>query len=211
MPGTVFNHLIDMEIGTDGVLYTLEYGTYWFAKNKDAGLYRIEYNRGNQAPVIALTADKATGGIPLEVQFSSEGTHDPDSTSLSYQWYFDKNTVQSTEANPDFTFHKAGNYTVKLVVSDKEGKSSEKKIQIRAGNAEPDISLELDGNKSFYFPGFPIRYKLDIIDKEDGSLQGGQISEKDVNVTLSYHSMGPNLTMVAQAHEVHPNPVKVWH
>jgi cytochrome c len=34
MPGTSFNHPIDLEIGPDGVLYTLEYGTYWFAKIK---------------------------------------------------------------------------------------------------------------------------------------------------------------------------------
>jgi cytochrome c len=208
MPGIAFNHPIDLEVGPDGVLYVLEYGTYWFAKNKDSGLYRIEYNRGNQAPIVALNTHKSTGGIPLTTRFSSEGSYDPDSSALTYQWYFDKNQVQSTEANPEFTFQKAGTYTVRLVVRDKEGKSNEKKIQIKAGNAEPEIWLEADGNKSFYFPQTPVRYKLNITDKEDGSLQGGQIAEQDVKATLSYHSMGPDLTMVAQAHEGSSAPGK---
>jgi hypothetical protein len=74
MAGTAFSHPIDLEVGPDGVLYVLEYGTYWFAKNKDAGLYRIEYNRGNRAPVAALKADVERGSVPLTVRFSSEGT-----------------------------------------------------------------------------------------------------------------------------------------
>jgi len=34
---------IDMELGPDGKLYILEYGTGWFHKNKDSGLSRIDY------------------------------------------------------------------------------------------------------------------------------------------------------------------------
>lgn len=34
---------VDMELGPDGKLYILEYGTGWFSKNKDAGLSRIDY------------------------------------------------------------------------------------------------------------------------------------------------------------------------
>ena len=34
---------MDMELGPDGKLYVLEYGTGWFSKNKDAGLSRIDY------------------------------------------------------------------------------------------------------------------------------------------------------------------------
>lgn len=45
MPGTKFAAPIDMEMGPDGKLYILEYGTGWFHKNKDAGLSRIDYNK----------------------------------------------------------------------------------------------------------------------------------------------------------------------
>jgi glucose/arabinose dehydrogenase len=43
MPGTKFAAPIDMELGPDGRLYILEYGTGWFHKNKDAGLSRIDF------------------------------------------------------------------------------------------------------------------------------------------------------------------------
>jgi cytochrome c len=36
---------VDMELGPDGRLYILEYGTGWFSKNKDAGLSRIDFKK----------------------------------------------------------------------------------------------------------------------------------------------------------------------
>ena len=36
---------VDMEMGPDGKLYILEYGTGWFSKNKDAGLSRIDFKK----------------------------------------------------------------------------------------------------------------------------------------------------------------------
>ncbi len=36
---------VDMELGPDGKLYILEYGTGWFSKNKDATLSRIDYKK----------------------------------------------------------------------------------------------------------------------------------------------------------------------
>jgi glucose/arabinose dehydrogenase len=36
---------IDMEMGPDGRIYILEYGTGWFHKNPDAGLSRIDFTK----------------------------------------------------------------------------------------------------------------------------------------------------------------------
>jgi glucose/arabinose dehydrogenase/cytochrome c551/c552 len=44
MEHTQLHNCIDMEVGPDGKLYLLEYGTAWFAKNADAGLSRIDYS-----------------------------------------------------------------------------------------------------------------------------------------------------------------------
>ena len=41
MDSTRFASPIDLELGPDGALYVLEYGTGWFAKNPDAGLSRL--------------------------------------------------------------------------------------------------------------------------------------------------------------------------
>lgn len=43
MEGSKFAGPVDMEIGPDGHLYILEYGLGWFSKNKDSGLFRIDY------------------------------------------------------------------------------------------------------------------------------------------------------------------------
>jgi glucose/arabinose dehydrogenase len=45
MDSTKFASPIDLELGPDGALYLLEYGTGWFAKNPDAGLSRLEAQR----------------------------------------------------------------------------------------------------------------------------------------------------------------------
>ena len=46
MGSTKFSAPIDMEVGPDGKIYVLEYGSGWFQKNPDAGLSRIDYNAG---------------------------------------------------------------------------------------------------------------------------------------------------------------------
>ncbi|MFI5130437.1 MAG: ThuA domain-containing protein [Chitinophagales bacterium] len=45
MSRTKFAAPVDMELGPDGKLYILEYGTGWFSKNKDSGLSRIDYTK----------------------------------------------------------------------------------------------------------------------------------------------------------------------
>jgi hypothetical protein len=66
MGGTKFNAMMDMEMGPDGKIYILEYGNGWFAKNPDAGLFRIDYNGGNRAPVVSeVKVDKTSGKNPL--------------------------------------------------------------------------------------------------------------------------------------------------
>ena len=47
MPHAKFAAPIDMELGPDGRLYVLEYGSGWFTKNKDAALARIDF-RGSR-------------------------------------------------------------------------------------------------------------------------------------------------------------------
>jgi hypothetical protein len=67
-----FNSVIDMEVGPDGKLYMLEYGTGWFTKNPDAGLVRIDFNAGNRAPKVnSMTVDKTSGKLPFKIAGNS--------------------------------------------------------------------------------------------------------------------------------------------
>ncbi len=60
IPHSVQHNCIDMEAGPDGRLYLLEYGTGWFQKNADAGLYRIDYNETPVASAAAVIASDSS-------------------------------------------------------------------------------------------------------------------------------------------------------
>ncbi len=43
LPAIKTHYMIDLEVGPDGRLYMLEYGTGWYMQNPDAGLARVDY------------------------------------------------------------------------------------------------------------------------------------------------------------------------
>lgn len=45
LPAIQTNYMIDLEVGPDGRLYMVEYGTGWYNKNPDAGLARVDVVR----------------------------------------------------------------------------------------------------------------------------------------------------------------------
>ncbi len=61
MSATRLSAPIDMEVGPDGKIYVLEYGSGWFAKNMDAALSRIDYHAGE---LQKKTLPAATAGSP---------------------------------------------------------------------------------------------------------------------------------------------------
>jgi cytochrome c len=89
--------------------------------------------------------------------------------------------------SPSFTFAKAGAYTASLTVTDPLGASATAKTQVVAGNEPPVVNVDLvGGNKTFFFPGVPVRYAVRVTDREDGSLQSGRIPASRVSVTAQY-------------------------
>ena len=155
MEHTKLNNCIDMEVGPDGKLYLLEYGSGWFTKNPDAGLSRIDYNAGNMAPKIAdIKVDKTSGILPFAVK-ATVAAKDPERESLSYIWDLGNGTKQET-SKPEisYTYKTAGDYKISVSVKDKEGAMSKSpEINVYAGNEEPQVSIQLTGgNKSFYIP-----------------------------------------------------------
>jgi PKD repeat protein len=82
---------------------------------------RFELTTGaaNTAPAIgSLTATPTSGPAPLASQFAVVAT-DAENDPLTYQWDLNGDgTVDSTVANPAYTYTTAGDYTVKVTVSD---------------------------------------------------------------------------------------------
>lgn len=202
LPNTRFKKIIDMQFGPDGSLYTLEYGTYWSAQNDDSGIYKIEFNAGNRQPIAKAQASKNQGAIPLQVKFSSEGSMDFDGDNLEFEWdFYGDGTQVSKEANPDFTFDKAGEFKTVLTVKDPEGLKSQATIPISVGNEPPVVSFDWEGNRSFYW-GKPIKsYRVMVDDQEDGSLEDGSISADDVIVTWDFLKEGFDKVLSTQGHQ----------
>jgi hypothetical protein len=96
-----------------------------------------------------------------------------------------------TEPNPTFTFARSGTYTASLTVTDPQGAHAAAQVQIAAGNEPPKVDVELvRSNRSFFFPGVPIRYAVRVSDREDGSLASGRIPARRVAVTAEYLKEG---------------------
>ncbi len=188
---------IDIKFGPNGDLYVLEYGSNWFRKSENAKLVRIEYNSGNRTPVVQASASASGGSIPFKVSLSSAGTKDYDGDSLKYEW---KVTVASggsplvfTDRNPSLTLSQEGVYTAILTVTDPQGEKNSKSLNLVAGNEPPEIALNIPGNKSFFFPGKPFNYNVDVSDKEDGMINPAQVA-----VSIDYASEGFDYAEVNQ-------------
>lgn len=200
LDGMELNNVIDFVFSPNGEIFFLEYGTIWFSKNTDARLVKVEFNGGNRRPIANVEADITEGGLPLTVQFSSEGSRDMESTDLKYHWQFTKDKY-STEANPSFTFEEPGYYNVKLTVTDGAGLKSSDQVHIRVGNHRPSIAWEIDGNSTFFWDDTDLQYQVVVNDEEDGSTTNGTIDAELVNLSIEYLATGADLTEVAQGHQ----------
>jgi len=206
-PNENFSSAIDMKFGPDGSLYVLEYGSAWFRGNENAQIKRIEYNGGNRKPAVKASADHLAAAIPMTVKLSSAGTMDYDSydkDALKYEWLVksDNGFNQAfTEADPTVTLDKAGVYMVTFTATDTKGEKNSQSFELKAGNEPPVTTIDITkGNKTFFFANNPIDYKIDVIDKEDGSMSGGTISPDQVSINFDYAPEGFDPIEIAQNH-----------
>jgi cytochrome c len=169
-PSLKVNSLIDMEVGPDGKLYLLEYGNGWFTKNVDAGLARIDFNAGNRPPVItSIKTDKSTGVLPFAVKITVDAK-DLEKDKITYKWNLGNGTSkETTEPTLDYTYTTAGDYIITVEAKDDKGAASKSnEARVYAGNETPAVTIDITGgNKSFYLPGLPVQYAVNVADKTD--------------------------------------------
>jgi glucose/arabinose dehydrogenase/cytochrome c551/c552 len=172
-PGVKMNSDIDMEVGPDGRLYLLEYGTGWFTQNPDAGLARIDYIKGNLPPIVsAVNVDKTSGLLPFAVKATTTA-RDPEKGKLTYTWDLGNGTKkETTEPSLDYTYTTAGDYTITVEVKDDQGGAAKSEgAAVYAGNEEPKLAIQLKGgNRSFYLPGVPVSYTVDVKDNDTAKI-----------------------------------------
>jgi len=196
MANVQLNAPIDMEQGPDGKLYILEYGKGWFSKNPDAGLVRIDYLEGNRPPIVKnLSIENTSGLLPYKMIAKVEAT-DPDGDALTYIWSLGTG-LKKTTTSPvlQHTFTKAGNYAISVQVMDKNKASSKSRtISVSAGNAQPKVNIVLSGNKTFYFPGKPVNYHVQVTDP------GATVNKTRIYVSSSYQE-GSDLAGAKLGHQ----------
>ncbi|MDQ4054050.1 MAG: ThuA domain-containing protein, partial [Actinomycetota bacterium] len=142
---------IDMEFGPDGSLYVLDYGSGFFGGAPDSALYRVDYVKGGRRPIAEAGADRtSTGDDSLTVQFSSEGSRDPDGDEITYEWDFGDGSPVSTEPNPTHTYTGVGTYRATLTVTDATDRSGTDDVTIVVGNAAPQVELTSPAEGGFF-------------------------------------------------------------
>ena len=208
MENEEFSRPMDMVFGKDGSLYLLEYGNKWMAQNLDARLSRIDFIKGNRAPIAKITANKKVGAAPLAVHFSAEESYDLDGDLLNYEWSINDGSIQDRTAVPEFNFEKPGNYQVQLKVIDPSGETSTTKQEIQVGNEPPQVEWEIAGNRTFYWDNRKINYKIKVHDEEDGSFSNG-IDPKAIRVSFDYLAEGHDITAIAQGHQKTDSAISV--
>lgn len=155
---------------TDGSLYYISYDY------TSAAVRKIAYT-GNRTPVAVASGDKSYGASPVTVQFSSNGSSDPDGQPITYSWNFGDGSPVSTLANPSHTFSApAGvptSYTVTLTVTDSLGLSAQTSLRISVNNTPPNVAITSPTDGSLYSPYFqtPINLTANVLDVESSDAQ----------------------------------------
>jgi PKD repeat protein len=106
---------IGVKLGSEGGVFVLGQFPQTVYRYAQGGL-------ANQPPVAMAAARPRVGTAPLEVNFSSAGSADPDGSIAGYTWDFGDGQT-STAANPSHTYA-VGSYMARLTVTDSLGAAS---------------------------------------------------------------------------------------
>ena len=183
-PNIKVNNLIDMEVGPNGKIYLLEYGSGWFSQNANSALGYIQFNGGNRPPLIDnITVSETAGKTPLTVNATVEAS-DRENDAIKYIWDFGNgDTKETTEPKVSYSYADAGAYKLKVTVADDKGAEViSESTGIIAGNSRPEVAIAIDGGApAFYLPGQKISYDVSVTDPD-----GTAIDPNNIFVSVDY-------------------------
>jgi glucose/arabinose dehydrogenase len=195
---TGFDGPVNITQGPDGNLYYVEIGLQ--------RVKRIRYTAsGNRAPNAQASAQPTNGYAPLNVQFSSAGTTDPDGDTVTYDWNFGDGT-SSTAPNPVHQFTTNGKFNVVLTVKDPSGASDTGNVVITVGSTPPTatITAPADGTKANI--GQTVNFSGTATDPEDGTLSGASLQwdiilHHNTHTHLITETTGAGGSFTVEAHD----------
>jgi len=161
--------------GPDGALYYVDYNYDASGNATSAGsIRRIRYTLGNQPPTVVASANPTRGAPPLNVNFSSAGTTDPEGNTLTYSWDFGDGGT-SNLPNPAHVYQSIGLYTARVTVSDGSNQVLSNPISVTVGNA-PVVTILSPANNSPFIARDVISFSGSAFDPENGNLPPGNLS-----------------------------------
>ncbi len=204
------HHPIDMEMGRDGSLWILDYGTNWW-ENQDGRLLRVRFGGFDRAPIVVASATPSDGRSPLAVKFSTDGSRDPEwegdappdpSRALRFHWNFGDG-IEDDGERPVHVFRTSGVFDVAVTATDVAGKSTRTTTRVIAGNTAPRAKLTVDAPDGCFQWDREVTYHVDVEDVEDGEGREHRVHptevEKRVEVTAEYFENGrPDATDAAE-------------
>jgi glucose/arabinose dehydrogenase len=179
LPGLELTRPMDLELGPEGCLYLIEWGTGFGGGNRDAQVSRLEYYPGGERPPRAEAAASVTSGpVPLPVSFSSEGSAPQSGPhQVRLEWDLDGDgTTDSTEAHPTIVYREPGEYPAQLVVTDAGGRSSRATVPIVAGNTRPRVAIEWPPAGAVAGFGERVEFRVVVDDPEDGAIDPNEVT-----------------------------------
>jgi glucose/arabinose dehydrogenase/phosphodiesterase/alkaline phosphatase D-like protein len=159
---------VDLEVGADQSLYYLSI--------VGGALHRVSYTGSNTPPTAAAAATPNNGLLPLNVQFSSNGSFDPGGGTLQYSWDFGDGTPTSNLPNPQHTYTAKATYSAKLTVTNSIPLSSSATVRIVAGDLAPVPTITSPSSSTTYKVGDVINFSGSAMDSEDGSIPAAGLS-----------------------------------
>ncbi len=149
---------------------------------------------GNLKPVVQVSPDLIYGYAPLEIEYNTEGTYDPEGDSLSFFWDFGDGTT-STEENPMHVYHSADNdpinYQTTLTVSDSSDGQTIISIPVSLNNTPPEAAIVSIEEGALYSINEPTNLLLlaKAIDEQSSSNDLNYLWEIRLNHNTHYHIM----------------------
>lgn len=190
--------IVDLDVGPDGALYTLAYGTTGASNPEAARITRILWSGANQAPIAVATSSKADGPAPLQVQFTGSASSDPDAGpgALQYSWTFGDGGTSSLP-DPVHVYATQGPFEARLSVSDGALATTSAPLAVRVGSL-PDVDLRVPAAAALYRAGDTITFAGAGKDAEDGALAASALTSQVelVHLAHTHPFLGP-LTGVA--------------
>lgn len=142
--------------GPDGSLYYVDIGFNDQHEPNEASIRRIRHLTNNLPPVAAASANPTSGAAPLDVDFSSAGSFDPEGLPLAFDWTFGDG-ASSNAANPSHTYTANGMYTARLQVSDGATSTLSSALPITVGTP-PTLSIVTPVDGALFQAGDVIHY-----------------------------------------------------